>query len=109
VVGRTTVHEWRDQDPAFAAAWDDAIDEATDALEAEARRRAVDGHEEYVISMGQIVRDPETGKPLKQKKYSDALTTLLLKAHRPEKFRERYDVQQTGNITMNITSDDDAL
>ncbi|GBR23096.1 cytochrome P450 [Komagataeibacter nataicola] len=109
VVGRTTVHEWRDQDPAFAAAWDDAIDEATDALEAEARRRAVDGHEEYVISMGQIVRDPETGEPLKQKKYSDALTTLLLKAHRPEKFRERYDVQQSGHITMNITPDDDAL
>lgn len=109
VVSRRAVYEWRDADPDFAAAWDDAIDEATDALEAEARRRALDGHEEYVISMGQIVRDPETGKPLKQRKFSDSLTTLLLKAHRPEKYRERHDVEQRSTIAVTITSDDDAL
>jgi len=109
VVARRTIYEWRDADPVFAAAWDDAIDEATDALEAEARRRAIEGDEEYVVSMGQLVRDPKTGEYLTTRKRSDGLMTLLLKAHRPERFRERYDVQQTGNITMNITKDDDAL
>lgn len=104
--GRTTVHEWRRDEPDFAAAWDDALDAATDALEFAARQRAVDGIEEYVVSMGQIVRDPETGKPLKQKKYSDALTALLLKAHRPERFRERHEVKQTGNVTLQFSKDD---
>ncbi|KXV20639.1 hypothetical protein [Gluconobacter japonicus] len=109
VIDRKTAYKWREAEPDFAAAWDDAIDEATDALEAEARRRALDGHEEYVISMGQIVRDPETGKPLMQRKFSDSLTTLLLKAHRPEKYRERHDVEQRSTIAVTITSDDDAL
>lgn len=109
LVERKTVYRWREADPAFAAAWDDAIDEATDMLEAEARRRAIEGDEEYVVSMGQLVKDPKTGEYLTTRKRSDGLMTLLLKAHRPEKFRERYDVQQSGNITMNITQDDDAL
>ncbi|MFT9366503.1 MULTISPECIES: hypothetical protein [Gluconobacter] len=109
LIDRATAYKWREADPEFARAWEDAIDEATDALEAEARRRALDGHEEYVISMGQIVRDPETGKPLMQRKFSDSLTTLLLKAHRPEKYRERHDVQQSGAIAVTITSDDNAL
>lgn len=59
LVERKTVYRWREADPAFAAAWDDAIDEATDMLEAEARRRAIEGDEEYVVSMGQLVRDPK--------------------------------------------------
>lgn len=109
VLDRTTVYRWRSEDPGFAAAWDDAIDEATDALEAEARRRAVDGHEEYVVSMGQIVLDPNTGEPLKQKRFSDSLTALLLRAHRPEKYRERHDVKQSGSVAITITPDDSAL
>ena len=106
VISRATVHRWRQEDPDFAAAWDDAMEDATDTLEAEARRRALDGHEEYVVSMGQIVRDPETGLPLKQRKYSDALTALLLKAHRPERYRERHEVKNTGNVTLNFSKDD---
>lgn len=109
VVARRTIYDWRDADQVFAEAWDDAVDEATDALEAEARRRAIEGDEEYVVSMGQLVRDPKTGEYLTTRKRSDGLMTLLLKAHRPERFRERYDVKQSGHITMNITPDDDAL
>ncbi|WP_148707815.1 helix-turn-helix domain-containing protein [Komagataeibacter melaceti] len=108
-VSRTTVHRWRAAEPEFAERWDDAEEEGIDALEQEARRRAIEGDEEYVVSMGQLVRDPKTGEYLTTRKRSDGLMTLLLKAHRPEKFRERYDVQQSGNITMNITKDDDAL
>jgi len=106
---RRTFYQWRDKEPEFALAWDDALDDATDALEGEARRRALHGHEEYVVSMGQIVLDPKTGEPLMQKRFSDALTTLLLKAHRPEKYRERHEVRNTGTIGITITSDDDAL
>ena len=49
---RTRVYELRKVDPAFAASWDEAEESATDALEAEARRRAIDGVELPVISMG---------------------------------------------------------
>lgn len=102
---RRTVYQWRETDAAFAAAWDDAIDEATDALEQEARRRAIEGDEEYVVSSGQVVRGPG-GEFLKTRKRSDALMQMLLKAHRPEKYRERHDVRQSGTIAINITPDD---
>jgi len=107
---RSTVYQWRDSDGSFAAAWDDALDEATDALEYAARQRAVHGVEEYVVSGGRLVMDPtDPEKPLTQRKYSDTLAVTLLKAHRPEKFRERHDIKQSGAIAINITSDDDAL
>ena len=42
-VGRTAVYTWRESDPGFAMAWDDAIEDAVDNLEAEAWRQAVSG------------------------------------------------------------------
>lgn len=62
-IGRRTAYDWRDADPDFAAAWDEAEDEAVDALELAARNRAIDG--------------------------SDRMMEILLKAHRPEKYVER--------------------
>ena len=40
---RTRVYELRKADPAFASAWQEAEEIATDRLEDEARRRAVEG------------------------------------------------------------------
>jgi hypothetical protein len=31
---------------------------------------------------------------------SDTLAIFLLKAHRPEKYRERYDVKHSGALTL---------
>lgn len=42
-VGRGRVYEWRRDDPAFAGAWDEAIEAGTDYLEDEAKRRAAGG------------------------------------------------------------------
>ena len=39
-IGRRTAYEWREKDAAFAAAWDEAVEAGTDALEDEAVRRA---------------------------------------------------------------------
>lgn len=55
---------------AFAAEWDEAVDEGTDVLEDVAFRRAVDG--------------------------SDRLLIFLLKARRPEKFRDGYEGADAG-------------
>ena len=94
VVGTTrfTVYGWRDRDAAFAAAWDEAVEEAADLLEAEARRRAHDGVEEPVFYQGDVVGHV--------KKYSDVLLMFLLKGIRPEKYRENLAV--TGTIQVNV-------
>lgn len=74
---------------AFGKAWDAAIEVAIDALEEEARRRAVEGTLEpvgwYRGVQGGTVR-----------RYSDTLLIVLLKAHRPEKYRELVRAEHTG-------------
>jgi hypothetical protein len=42
-IGRRTVYDWRREDPAFAAAWDDALRDAFDRLEASMYSRALKG------------------------------------------------------------------
>lgn len=87
-IARQTAYNWRNEDDAFAQAWAEAIDEATDALEAEARRRAIDGVEKPITYQGNI-----TGTYVE---YSDKMLELLLRAHRPEKFSERVRNEHTG-------------
>lgn len=90
-INRGTHYEWIDTDPEYAGRFADASEEAADYLEAEARRRAVVGVEEpvgwYQGEAGGTVR-----------KYSDTLLIFLLKGLRPEKFRERYSHEHSGEI-----------
>ena len=79
---RTRVYELRKADQEFAGAWEDAEEIAADRLEEEARRRAVKGVEEPLVSAGKLVRD-ENGQPITVTRYSDNLLLALLKAHRP--------------------------
>ena len=78
---RTRVYELRKTDTAFAAAWDEAEDIATDRLEDEARRRAVEGVAEPLVSAGKLVRGDD-GQPITVRRYSDKLLLELLRAHR---------------------------
>jgi hypothetical protein len=50
----STAYSLRHKDADFAAAWDNALEDATDALEAEARRRALEGVNEPVVYQGQL-------------------------------------------------------
>lgn len=96
-IPRRTVYDWRDADAAFAAAWEGALDEAADTMEREAFRRAVEGVEKPVFQGGE-----EVGRI---RDYSDTLLIFLLKAARPEKYRERADVQQRGTTTIKVVYD----
>jgi hypothetical protein len=87
-VGRRTAYEWREDDDEFAKAWDEALEEASDHLEAEAYRRAVTGTLKPVHYQGKKVDTV--------REYSDSLLTLLLKANRPEKFKDRVANEHTG-------------
>ena len=87
-VERHRPYVWAADDAAFKAAWAEAEQESIDRLEKEARRRAEDGCLEPVYQGGKLVGHKQV--------YSDALMMLLLKAHRPEKYRERSALEVTG-------------
>jgi len=74
---RTRVYELRKTDPAFASAWQDAEEIATDRLEDEAKRCAIEGVPKPLVSAGKVVRD-DNGQPAMVPCYSD---TLLLARH----------------------------
>ena len=79
---RRTVYNWRAMDVEFARAWEVALDLGTDALEDEAIRRATQGTERPVFQGKQLVGHTRD--------FSDTLLIFMLKARRPEKYRERH-------------------
>jgi hypothetical protein len=68
---RQAMYKARGTDAVFAAAWDDAVEIGTDVLEDVAVKRAKDG--------------------------SDTLLIFMLKARRPEKFKERSHQELSGS------------
>jgi hypothetical protein len=75
---------WRQADEAFAAAWAEAVELGTNALEDEAVRRAFEGTERPVFQGGRLVGH--------ERIFSDNLLALLLKARRPEAYKDRQPV-----------------
>jgi hypothetical protein len=75
-VSRRNVYEQRERFPEFAAAWDDAIAEGIEMLEAEAHSRA--------------------------RRVSDTLMIFLLKAHKPQMYRERLDITHGGETVLKV-------
>lgn len=75
----TLPYKRRRTDDAFRAAWDEAMELGTEALEHEAVRRAYHGVEEPVFYQG-----VECGAVTE---YSDTLLMFLLKARNPAKYR----------------------
>ena len=69
-IDRNAPYAARRRNPVFAQQWDAAIEDGIQMLEAEARRRAIKG--------------------------SDLLMIFLLKAHRPERYRDNLHVENTG-------------
>lgn len=53
-VSTATVYALRRSDEGFRVMWDQALEDSTDAMEAEARRRAIEGVEEPVVHKGQL-------------------------------------------------------
>jgi hypothetical protein len=81
VISRRAVYEWRNEDESFKAEWDDAVEQATDLLEIEARRRAVEGTVKPVFYQGEKCGEIH--------EYSDVLLMFLIKGKRPEYATER--------------------
>jgi hypothetical protein len=97
-IARSTVYRWQEQDDEFAAGFREAEIKATECLESEARRRAVDGVLRLKFDKGQAIIDPRTGEPYMEAEKSDTLLIFLLKARAPEKYRENVHVKHDGRI-----------
>lgn len=93
-IRRTTAYEARKTDPDFAAAWDIALEDGIQVLEQEARRRAVEGvtKEKGIYHQGQHIATETITE------YSDSLLMFMLKAKRPEVYRDRAEVKHTGQV-----------
>jgi hypothetical protein len=93
-IPRQNVYEWRKQDPEFAQQMDKAVELGTAALEDEAVRRAMEGWDEPVFYKG-----TEVGSI---RRFSDQLLITLLKARRPDKYREGIEDGSRGSFVLNV-------
>lgn len=120
-IDRTTAYRARDNDPAFADAWDDALEHGVDQAEAEAFRRGVVGFEEPVVHQGRISYRHEryedeagaeqwrmlldaNGQPvaLTTRKHSDSLLNLILKGRRKKVYADRTELTGADGAPMQI-------
>ncbi|MDQ2782746.1 MAG: hypothetical protein M3Y26_09485 [Actinomycetota bacterium] len=94
-VHRTTHTDWLAADPDYAEAFEVAKEQAIEKLEREAIRRAVEGVDKPVYQGGKMVGTI--------REYSDVLLIFQLKALRPDKYRERFQVQ--ADVTHHEATD----
>lgn len=87
-VNRQWAYKARETDADFAKAWDDALGQAIDSAEAELYRRSVTGVLKPVYHLGKRVGSI--------REYSDTLLIFLLKAHKPERYRDAVKVMGSG-------------
>lgn len=131
-ISRVSAYKWREAMPDFKAAWDNAIKVGITALEDEAHRRAFEGVAEPVVHQGNFTplfeeerdangevvlgedgkpklrpRLDENGEPMvaSVRKYSDTLAIFLLKAHAPDKYRERSSVDLNAKVALDSMSE----
>ena len=91
-VSRRVHYKWIEKDEEYQKAFAEAQFEASDALIAEARRRAIQGVSEPVYYKGEVVGSIQ--------KYSDTLLIFLIKGDQPEKYREH--LHHTGDLNVNL-------
>lgn len=100
-MSRAVFYEWRDADPEFAAQWAAALEIAIERAERAAYERGVEGWEEPVYGRVGKDRDGEVGII---RKYSDTMLTLVLKANKPEKYREKVDHEHRGSVSVEFVN-----
>jgi hypothetical protein len=93
-VTRATVYAARDRDDAFAEAWDDALERYAAALENELHKRVFEGVQRPIFQRGELVGH----EALK----SDRLLEIALKAHRPDRYSERFQASIDHTVKAGV-------
>lgn len=98
-VNRSTFYQTRRTNKEFARMYDIALDELAEALELEARRRAVDGVDRDVYFQGAVVGQ--------ERIYSDKLLEVLMRGRMPEVYGNKQEVTHKGAVKFTIAYDPD--
>jgi len=105
-ISRDSFYKWCHADADFALAAQGAAEASVDAMELEARRRAVHGVRRPVYQKGELVGYV--------REFSDRLLEIMLRAKRPVQFNDRIQIntfQQTTinqqNVQLNSAADSD--
>ena len=94
-IDRGQHYRWMLSDPKYAVAFEMAQEQAIELLEAEVRRRGLEGDKKYKFDKaGKPIKHPRTGEPYYERQYSDTLLIFLLKSLKPGVYRDR--VEHTG-------------
>lgn len=96
-LSRQVVYNERQRNEEFATAWADVEERLVERMEREAYRRAVEGVEKPLVSAGKLVTTVT--------EFSDGLLQFLLKARRPERYRENVKVEHAGRVTSRVELD----
>ena len=129
-IDRSLVYYWQEHDEQFSLAFKIADKAANANIEAEIRRRAMDGVEEPILSQGHVVYEYEPvvdehgdqeyddrgkpkykrGKMLTTRKYSDVLLMFYAKRRMPE-YREKQvvDLNTTGGNVKDLQTLHEAI
>jgi len=124
-VSRARMYQVYEAEPDFAKQWDEALEEGVECMEAEAHRRGFEGTDKPLVHQGEFtylrdfdaidpltdekypphqapIKRDKNGRPIvaTMKEYSDTLCIFLLKAHAPDKYRERVDVGHTSGTDL---------
>ena len=87
-VSRARVYKLRETSTKFKKEFDEAVDIAVDALAMEMRKHALgEGKREFNVTAG----------------------IFLLKAHRPEMYRDNFSIDHKGAVDVNLKADEDTL
>lgn len=110
-IARSRHYEWRGQ-PEYDAAFNEASEEFTEYLESVAIESATIGLQEPIVYQGQVMYEPQrnkdgslkmkngvvlyTDKPVTIRKQNPVERIFLLKAKRPDVYRDNAKVEHTG-------------
>ena len=97
-LNRSTWYRHRRKSERFAAAWAEALDEGIEKLEEEALQRAIGGTRQPVFFRGEKIGEV--------RRYSDALLMFLLRAHRPQRYRDGADPAAPGDNSLHRLLED---
>lgn len=100
-VAPETVYDWQQKDPAFKIACKNAKDLAIATMEVEARHRAVNG-----VTV-KVLYDDDGNEIGVERKKSDTMLIFLLKAAKPDKYRDNMSIDH--NVHTDGTTNDDLV
>ena len=102
-------YSWREQNPEFKKAWDNALVISTDIVELAARQRAIHGVSRFQVSAGKVVMHND--QPVMITEYSDRLLEVILKGRRRDVYGDQvtHRGDPTAPINIKVSDRDSAL